>query len=275
MSGGWRSRKGVLWKVSGDLTGVFQIWKTEIDFKLKLENSGIWKPELKSKVQALPTEQVVHQVAQQHRKVSDDWFVEEKKRQFNSNFPRPEHLEKSSRLSRVSPVVSVHFSQQSVPLLNLFHVCTVSFFLFMGATVYKESVFKHVHCTGSSWIIPGRSRGEQWWFSGDSMGMLWLAVRYFAAKPDTQHDLLEKYIQSQIFGHRTYYIVDILVSSSSEFRILPPICSCHSRCGHNWFQGQDSPEFESDEHLIWILNHTNLFQDWIFIWQESVKKIEL
>jgi len=67
-------------------------------------------PELKSKVQPLPTEQVVHQVAQQHRKVS-------------------EHLEKSSWLSRVSPVVSVHFSQQSVPLLNLFQVCTVSFFL--------------------------------------------------------------------------------------------------------------------------------------------------
>jgi len=66
--------------------------------------------ELKSKVQALPTEQVVHQVSQKHRKVS-------------------EHLEKSSRLSRVTPVVSVHFSQQSVPLLNLFQVCTVSFFL--------------------------------------------------------------------------------------------------------------------------------------------------
>jgi len=47
--------------------------------------------ELKSKVQALPTEQVVHQVAQQHRKVSD-------------------HLKKSSCLARISPVVSVYFS---------------------------------------------------------------------------------------------------------------------------------------------------------------------
>jgi len=66
--------------------------------------------ELKSKVQAFSTEQVVDQVPQQHGKVSD-------------------HFKESSRLARVSPVVSVHFCQQRTPLLDLGEICSVSFFL--------------------------------------------------------------------------------------------------------------------------------------------------
>jgi len=66
--------------------------------------------ELKSKVQAFSTEQVVNQVPQQHRKVSD-------------------HLKESSWLARVAPVVSVNFCQQSISLLNLCQVCTVPFLL--------------------------------------------------------------------------------------------------------------------------------------------------
>ena len=29
----------------------------------------------------------------------------------------------------------------------------------------------------------------------------------------------------------------------------PQVCSCHSRCGHNWFQGQGLPEFKLDENM--------------------------
>ena len=130
MSGGWRSRKGVLWRVLGDFTKVSKI--LSMKKSSLMSNSNWWiewsrAPELKSKVQAFSTEQVVNQVPQQHRKVSENWILTKKE----IRFLRPYHLQESSWIARVAPVVSVDFCQQSISLLNLCQVCTVPFLLFM------------------------------------------------------------------------------------------------------------------------------------------------